>query len=327
MSAIDPVRLSKTMTFLLRHRPERGGLHPDDEGWVEVEDLARGVSKVLGADISPATLRHLVETAEVRRFDVDRGRIRARGRGGGRGRVPDILYHATTTRRADRARAQGSLTLGPRHSVYLSQTESEAWRVAHRLQGEPQVLYIDASRARRRGVRFHANRRNGLFMARSIPVAHILNLQPRFAEQLSAGGIPVLPGDDGQPRVALVRVTRRSGTTWEVAKGKLEPGEVPEVTAVREVQEEMGVSCDLAITRYLGDIRYGFLAPGGLPRLKTVYLYLMRPEGDLGRFTPAEAEGIEEVRWFTPDEACRRVTHTSLVPMIHHARRVLTSSR
>ena len=86
----------------------------------------------------------------------------------------------------------------------------------------------------------------------------------------SAGGLPVRIGPDGVPRVALVRVTRKSGVTWEVAKGKLESGEVPEEAAVREVREEMGLPCELRVTRDLGRIRYGFQAPGGLPRLKTI---------------------------------------------------------
>lgn len=312
------------MTFLLRHRPERGDLQPDSDGWVELDALARGVSRLVRAEVDPEEIRHLVEASEVRRFDLKGTRIRALGKKqSGRPRMPDILYHATTEQRIARIREQGALTVGRSHNVYLSGSEAEAWRVAHRLDGQAAVLYVDASRARRRGVRFQCNRRNGLYVTRSVPIAHILNLQPRFAEQLSAGGIPVRMGPDGVPRLALVQVTRRNNSTWEVAKGKLEPGEVPEVTAVREVQEEMGVDCDLTITRHLGDIRYGFVAPGGLPRLKTVYLYLMRPEGPMEAFSPAEREGIRAVRWFTPDEACRAVTHTSLVPLVYHARRLL----
>jgi 8-oxo-dGTP pyrophosphatase MutT (NUDIX family) len=115
-------------------------------------------------------------------------------------------------------------------------------------------------------------------------------------------------------------VTRRSGVTWEVAKGKLEPGEPPEFAGAREVQEEMGVDCDFDVKELVGLVRYGFMAPGGLPRLKTIYLYLMEPLGEMGSFSPSEREGIRDVRWFTPDEACEAVTHTSLVPMMRRAR-------
>jgi 8-oxo-dGTP pyrophosphatase MutT (NUDIX family) len=124
--------------------------------------------------------------------------------------------------------------------------------------------------------------------------------------------------------MALIRVSRRSGTTWEVAKGKLEPGEPPEWAGVREVQEEMGVDVEFDVRALIGLIRYGFLAPGGLPRLKTVYLYLLTPKGDMdGRFQPAASEGVRDVRWFTPEEACRVVTHTSLRPLMQRARELV----
>jgi hypothetical protein len=78
---------------------------------------------------------------------------------------------------------------------------------------------------------------------------------------------------------------------------------------------------DFRVTALVGLIRYGFLAPGGLPRLKTVYLYLLEPKGDMdGRFRPASREGVKDVRWFTPEEACRVVTHTSLRPLMQRAK-------
>ncbi|MBW1876891.1 MAG: RNA 2'-phosphotransferase [Deltaproteobacteria bacterium] len=326
MPNIDPVRLSKTMAFLLRHQPERGGLELDRDGWVEVAELARGASKLLKTRIEPGQVTDLVQRAGVRRFEVREDRIRAvsrRAERRSRPLVPDILYHATTSDRVERLRKKGVLTVARNRPVYLSPDEPGAWRAAHRLSGgRPMVLYVDASRAWRRGVQFQCNRRNGLFVARSIPFRHVLNLQPRFAEQISAGGIPIVQGPDG-PQLALIQVTRKSGVTWEVAKGKLEPGEVPEETAIREVREEMGLTCDLRITRLLGHIRYGFVAPGGLPRLKTVFLYLMEPEGPIETFDPALNEGIGEVRWFSADEAAEAVTHTSLIPLMAQARRFL----
>ena len=140
-------------------------------------------------------------------------------------------------------------------------------------------------------------------------------------EAAVAGGIPIMRGDDGAWRMALIKVTRRSGVTWEVAKGKLEPGETPESAGIREVREEMGIDSELVVTGYVGLIRYGFLAPGGLPRLKSVYLYLMQTaDGSVPEFTPREAEGIGEVQWFTPDDACKAVTHSSLKPIMKVAR-------
>jgi putative RNA 2'-phosphotransferase len=330
LTSPDPIRVSKTMAFLLRHRPDVGGLTPDANGWVTLADLAAGIGRLLRAEVSTELVTQLVDEQKVRRFDIQDGRIRALSReeeqrrdDGRRVQPPDILYHATTDDQIDRIRSSGTLSAGADRHVFLSSDEAQAWRVAHRLPGgRPRVLYVDAARARRHGVRFFRNRRNGLYMATPVPIGDVLNLQEGFAEQISAGGVPISTAADGV-KMALIRVTRRSGVTWEVAKGKLEPGEPPEIAAVREVREEMGVEVGLHITRYLGIVRYGFLAPGGLPRLKTVHLFLMEPEGPMESFLPAHREGIGAVRWFSLDDACRVVTHSSLVPMIKRAAQLL----
>ena len=246
--------------------------------------------------------------------------------GGGRNtvRLPDICYHACTAEQVERYQQQGTIQAPGSRSILLSNNETQAWRAAHRLGGEPRLLYIDTTRARRAGIRFERNRRNGLYMTEHIPIGHALNLMPNFAEQLSAGGIPIVTDEHGQTKMALIQVSRRSGTTWEVAKGKLEDGEPPEIAAVREVQEEMGLDVPMEVIDTVGVIRYGFMAPGGLPRLKTVYLYLLRPTGALPtEFRPASAEGIGAVKWFTPARAVRAVRHSSLIPLIKRARKMV----
>jgi putative RNA 2'-phosphotransferase len=329
----DPVRLSKTLAFLLRHRPDVGGLRPDGSGWFDVEAVAAGLARVAKVEITTDEVRALASGSGPKRFELDGDRIRATREGEGPRRPrndeqrsvqpPDILYHATTEQQIQRIRTEGALLAPNGRNVFLSAEETHAWRVAHRLSGDsPTVLYIDAARARRHGTRFFRNKKNGLFMADRVPLSDVLNLQEGFAEQISAGGIPILQGPNG-PEMALIRVTRKSGVTWEVAKGKLEHGEPPEIAAVREVREEMGVTVDLDITLYLGAVRYGFLAPGGLPRLKTVHLFLMQPTAPIESFTPASGEGVAAVRWFPLAEAAKAVTHSSLVPLIRRACAIL----
>jgi putative RNA 2'-phosphotransferase len=322
--ASDPIRLSKTMAFLLRHRPDVGNLTPDTGGWVELTALTEAVSKLVRTEVAEEEIRLVVEGAAVRRFEVREDRIRAVKRSR-RGVVPpDIAYHAATDAQVERYRNEGEISVPEGRSILLSGDESQAWRAAHRLSGSPTVLYVDTSRARRRGARFARNRRTGLYSTDKLHIADALNLQPGFGEQLSAGGIPVTMGEDGVPRLALIRVTRRSGVTWEVAKGKLEPGETPETAGVREVKEEMGWPSDLEVRCLVGLVRYGFMAPGRLPRLKTIFLYLMDPVGPLPTsFSPAAAEGIGSVKWFTPDAAAKAVTHSSLIPVMRHAVKVV----
>ncbi len=236
--------------------------------------------------------------------------------------LPDILYHATTRSRLNRYMRSGQLDAGPSRQVFLSQSEDEAWRVAHRFRSrgkrappdEPMVLYVDAGRANRGGVRFHRTR-NGLWLTRAVPARHVLNLRPGFREQVSAGGF-LIRHDRGQVELALVACSRRSGTTWEIAKGKLELAETPEQAAMRELQEEMGFQAPLRIGQPLGLVRYGFRTPEGHPRLKSLHVYLIESDEPPDDFSPAEGEGIRDVRWFSVMEACDRVTHTSLLPVM-----------
>jgi RNA:NAD 2'-phosphotransferase (TPT1/KptA family) len=112
--------------------------------------------------------------------------------GGGRSRrgqsVPDILYHGTTRGRAERFFQSGGVIPSQGRQVFLSTRESEAWRIAHRFNQEPAVLYVDAGRARREGVAIRRVR-DGLFVADRVPARYVLNLRGGFREQISAGGL------------------------------------------------------------------------------------------------------------------------------------------
>ncbi len=244
----------------------------------------------------------------------NRRRGGSRGHRNGGAQTPDILFYGCTVPQAMRASEAGRLKVGGNRPLYLSGTEAHAWRVAHRHDEAPEVLYVDAGRARRAGVHFWRGR-NGLWLTEKLPARFVLNLQAGFREQFSAGGIIVRDGVEG-PELLLVSCRRGAGVMWEIAKGKLEPGESPMETAKREVLEEMGIQVSLEITNSLGVARYGFRTPEGEPRLKTLFVYLMRSEPCPENFQPALLEGIEEVRWFSLEEACRRVTHGSLRPLM-----------
>ncbi len=210
--------------------------------------------------------------------------------------------------------------LGVGHRVVVA-VETDVGGLAHRQNDDPVVLYVDASRARRDGCRFERNAQ-GLWQCTSVPVRHVLNLREGFAEQVSAGGIPIFDGPRG-PELALIQVQRRSGVTWEVAKGKLEAGESPVAAAVREVQEEMGKEMELEPFEDLGFVRYGFQTPDGSPRLKTLHMYLMRAPKRYEGFSPSTREGILAVRWFTLDDAVAAVTHRSLRPLMRTVQELL----
>lgn len=319
MEDLDPSVLAETLQRLLRGRSQLS-LPRDRDGWVAIEEVCLAASTMLETTVRVDQVRVVGKRAH--RLEISGARIREHQPRRGPV-VPDILFHATTTEVMAAVEAQGSLQPGARRRIYLSANEADAWRAAHRLAGEPALLVVDTLRARRAGARFQRTRSQGMYTANMLPARHILNLREGYAEQWSAGGLPIRRFPDGVIRAALIQVTRRSGVTWEVAKGKLEDAETPERAAVREICEEMGVDVPMRMLRHVGDVRYGFLAPGGVPRLKTIFLYLMEPLGEMSDFAPSEREGIGKVAWFTIDEAVEAVTHSSLQPLMWRARELI----
>ncbi|MFH1466802.1 MAG: NUDIX domain-containing protein [Pseudomonadota bacterium] len=313
--AIDPLRLRKTLAFLLRHRPDVGHLQADAEGWFEMKAVARSVGRLAHLQLSVEELERCARSDPRGGFQVNEGRIRAtpaaQPKRRGRLNVPDILYMPTTQAQLEEARECEVLPLNGRRAHKLFSAEQEAWFTAHRRPGgEPTVLHVEAARAARAGVPF-GRQAAGLFQVQELPTRFILDLRKGFGIQASAGGFLVRYARNGL-QVGLVRVRRRSGVTWEVAKGKVEVGESPAQTAVRELQEEMGIDTPLEVVASLGVSHYGFSTPAGEPRLKVLHLFILEPRGDLGEFDPARPEGIEQVAFFDADAAVRVVSHGSL---------------
>jgi len=312
LAGLDLIRLGKTIQYLLRNA-EGTGLEADADGWFRVDDVARVVSRTIRKPVASADVAGASICLDGGRMQVTGGRIRASVGGGpssDRFSGPDLLFHSSPQARVHEYLAEGALFAPGRGGVRLSRLESAAWRVGHRSFVEPVVLVVDAARARRDRITF-TRVRAGLYTTPTVPICHVLNLRDGFAEQASAGGF-VVEWTSGAPRIALIRVARRNGATWEVAKGKLEAGESPLQAARREMREEMGIDLPVEHALPLGAVRYGFYTRDGTPRLKTIHVYVLEVAEAFANFRPATSEGIEEVRWFDLAEAISVLAHPSL---------------
>jgi len=129
----------------------------------------------------------------------------------------------------------------------------------------------------------------------------------------AAGGVVVRGGADG-PEVAVVH--RPKYDDWSLPKGKRDPGETDEQTAVREVDEETGLRCalgpELLPTRYVD--RRG--------RPKVVRYWKMNVVGSRP-FEPNDE--IDQLAWLPLDEAVRRLSYPYDAAVLANVRLAFTS--
>jgi 8-oxo-dGTP pyrophosphatase MutT (NUDIX family) len=123
--------------------------------------------------------------------------------------------------------------------------------------------------------------------------------------EFSAGGV-VVRRLRGRWFVAAIRPGGKPEGVWALPKGNLGPGERPEQTAEREVEEETGVRCRLV--RKLGDVRYVYTQSWGNGRgeriFKVVSFYLFRyRSGRLGDIPAELAHEVAEARWLPLDDS------------------------
>jgi 8-oxo-dGTP pyrophosphatase MutT (NUDIX family) len=107
--------------------------------------------------------------------------------------------------------------------------------------------------------------------------------------------------------VAAIRPAGKPDGLWALPKGRIDPGESGETTAVREVEEETGAR-GRSLGK-LGDVRYWFNWRG--ERIfKVVSFFLLRYEGGrLGDVSDAFRHEVADVRWLALAEAPRLLAY------------------
>jgi 8-oxo-dGTP pyrophosphatase MutT (NUDIX family)/phosphohistidine phosphatase SixA len=115
----------------------------------------------------------------------------------------------------------------------------------------------------------------------------------------AAGGVAWRPGPGGEPEILLVH--RKRYDDWSLPKGKIEPGELLPVTAVREVLEEGGAR--LALGRRLTSVRYQV---GGRP--KRVHYWAARVASLDDRAVPNDE--VDQVKWVDAAHAIEHISYT-----------------
>jgi 8-oxo-dGTP pyrophosphatase MutT (NUDIX family) len=128
----------------------------------------------------------------------------------------------------------------------------------------------------------------------------------RMKREFSAGGV-LVRRLSGRWMVAAIRPGGKPKGLWALPKGRIDPGERGEETALREVAEETGAR-GRSLGK-LGDVRYTFTWEG--ERIfKVVSFFLVRYEsGRLGDLPPEFRHEVAEVRWLPLEDAPRLLAY------------------
>ncbi len=171
MSSELKVKVSRYMSYLLRHNPENLGI--DEEGFVDLDELLGKLQKKHSID------RHLIEDMvnqkdNITRFEIVGNRIRALYGHSldvkiefEEDKTVEMLYHGTTPESLHKILQHGLRPM-KREWVHLSPSREIAASVGERRTSKPVVLEVDAKAARKNGLRFF--RATGqVFLCREVP--------------------------------------------------------------------------------------------------------------------------------------------------------------
>lgn len=154
------LRLSKRLSGILRHFPEKYGIHLDPHGWARVDDILRSLKR--DPQFSWVREWHITALATLDpkgRFELRGGRIRARYGHSVRVRIeplegplPPRLYHATPPPNLPSIMREG-LKPGKRTHVHMSDHIETALETGRRHHPNPILLEIDTRCLEERGIK------------------------------------------------------------------------------------------------------------------------------------------------------------------------------
>lgn len=151
------VKVSKYMSYLLRHNPEN--IKIDEHGFADLNELLGKLKERFPVNME--IIKEIVEKSDRRRFEIVGNKIRALYGHTipvklklNEDKVVKVLYHGTTPEAASKILREGIKPMG-RRWVHLSPTIETAIQVGLRRTRNPVILEIDVEKARGNGLKFY----------------------------------------------------------------------------------------------------------------------------------------------------------------------------
>ena len=170
--------ISKSLSYVLRHRPETVGIELEAGGWVSVEMLIAAFQRE-GKHLTAQILSEVVGHNDKQRFEFSEDGLRIRARQGHSVEVdlgyvpavpPDLLYHGTATCFLESILKQG-LIKGKRHHVHLSTNQQTMIQVGMR-HGTPVVLTVQSAQMHSAGHEFFVTG-NSVWLTDHVPPQYL----------------------------------------------------------------------------------------------------------------------------------------------------------
>ncbi|WFD11774.1 RNA 2'-phosphotransferase [Tepidibacter hydrothermalis] len=162
---MDYMKLSKEVSFALRHEPWKYELELDENGWVDIDQLIESLRcDRKWKSLDRKDLEIMIEKSDKKRHEIHNSKIRALYGHSTPQKIvkadkipPDVLYHGTPKYFIESIREKGLIPKS-RQYVHLSSDTETAIQVGKRRAENPIILKINAKQASIDGVKFyHAN--------------------------------------------------------------------------------------------------------------------------------------------------------------------------
>ncbi|MBW5446041.1 RNA 2'-phosphotransferase [Cohnella sp. CFH 77786] len=159
---MDYLKLSKEVSYALRHAPWEYELELDPEGWVGVEQLIEALrSDKQWESLDHSHLVTMIQLSDKTRHEIDGQKIRALYGHSTAQKImktpaspPPQLYHGTSRNLEKIIMSEGLFPMS-RQYVHLSTEIEIAQAVGKRKDTNPVILKINAAEANRAGIHFY----------------------------------------------------------------------------------------------------------------------------------------------------------------------------